>query len=330
MNTKRLRVIIPLIVVLIAVVLFGFICDHRTEGKILASGTVEATEARLGFLTPGRVESITVREGDPVEEGQELATLDRREMNARYRQAAAQVEAAQALLVELETGARQEEIAQAKAAADAAQEKLSDAKRDYERARQLFDGGAISRSTLDKARTGFDVAQSQHTQASELLKQLVTGPRRERITAQKAVLAQAEANVAAVDASLSNMVIRAPLNGIVSVRHREPGETVAAGSAVLTLQDVNDRWVRIFIPEQKIGAVHYGLKATITTDTYSNKTYDGEVTFIASEAEFTPKTVQTTEERVRLVYAVKIRIVGDDDFDLKPGIPADVELDIEQ
>jgi len=117
---------------------------------------------------------------------------------------------------------------------------------------------------------------------------------------------------------------------VVTVRHREPGETVPAGSPVLTVMNRDDRWVRIYIREDRIGAVHTGQAATITSDTYAGKTYRGAVVFIASEAEFTPKSVQTREERVKLVYAVKVRVSGDPAYDLKPGMPADVRLEQEE
>jgi HlyD family secretion protein len=122
------------------------------------------------------------------------------------------------------------------------------------------------------------------------------------------------------------MTVRSAFDGVVTVRHREPGEVVPAGSPVLTVMNRDDRWVKIYVPETRIGAVRLGLEAEITTDTFPGKTYGGTVSFIASEAEFTPKTVQTSEERVKLVYAVKVTVAGDPSFDLKPGMPADVRL----
>jgi HlyD family secretion protein len=113
---------------------------------------------------------------------------------------------------------------------------------------------------------------------------------------------------------------------MVTIRHREPGESVSPGLPVLTVMDPEDRWVRIYVREDRIGEVSLGQTATISSDTYSDRTYSGEVVFIASEAEFTPRNVQTTEERVKLVYAVKVRITGDPSHDLKAGIPADVVL----
>lgn len=323
-----------IVVVVIAAVTAGaglWFVAHRQDtanNSLVASGTVEATEAQLGFQPAGRIEDIIVHEGDPVKAGVELSHLDRVETQARRQQAVAQVAGARALLQELERGFRIEEVAQGRAALAAATERLNDAQRDLERSRRLIEDGAVSQEAYDKAVVAFDVAKSQYEQAQEQMKILETGPRREKIEAQRAQLEQAEAAVRTYDAIIANMTIRSPFDGVVTVRHREAGEIVQAGSPVLTIMNRDDRWVRIYIPEARMGAVRIGQSATITTDTYPNKPYRGEVVFIASEAEFTPKTVQTTEERVRLVYAVKVRITGDPTYDLKPGMPADVSLDL--
>ena len=124
-----------------------------------------------------------------------------------------------------------------------------------------------------------------------------------------------------------NSVVTVPFGGIVTIRHREPGETVSPGLPVLTVMDPEDRWVRIYVREDRVGEVSLGQRATITSDTYGDRTYRGEVIFISSEAEFTPRNVQTTEERVKLVYAVKVQITEDPSHDLKAGIPADVVLE---
>ena len=300
----------------------------ETGGGLVASGTVEATDAQLGLQLPGRVASIAPREGDRVRAGQELARLDAAELEARREQSQAQVQAAEAELAELRQGSRQEEIAQARAAVAAAEERRADAERDLARTRRLFDGGAVSREALDKAQMALDVARAQRTQVAEQLRLVQAGPRKERIEAARAQVSQAEAAVRGVDASLGNTVLAAPFDGVVTVRHREPGEIVPAGSPVVTVMDPRSRYVRIYIPEHRMGAVRLGTRAAIAADTYPGKTYPGEVSFIASEAEFTPKSVQTTEERVRLVYEVKVRVTGDAELDLKPGLPADVRLDV--
>lgn len=312
MTPKR---IVPVVAGALALAIAGyFLFRPSGDGDLLtASGTVEATEAGLGFQVPGRIDRIGPHEGDRVQAGDTLAALDRDELTARLAQA-------RAILAELEAGARSEELAQAREAAGAAEDRYADAQRDFERVQRLFQGGAVSQEALDKAQLALDVAQSQRDQAEQQLRLVETGPRKERIAAQRAAVAQAEA-------ALANAVIIAPFDGVVSVRDREPGETVGAGSPVLTLMNLSDRWVRIYIREDRIAAVRLGQPATITVDTYPDKQYTGSVSFISSEAEFTPRNVQTTEERVKLVYAVKVRVASDSSNDLKPGMPADVRLE---
>ena len=301
-------------------------CGEGDAGGIRASGTVEATDADLGFQLAGRVGSILVREGDVVQAGQEVAYLDQEELQARRRSALALETAARALLNELEAGFRQEEIEEGRAALRQAEEQKEDAFRDRDRAQRLFDGGGISREMLDKALTASRLAEAAVDQAVQRVRILEDGVRPERIAAQRAVVEQAEAAVAQIDASMRNSVVTVPFPGIVTLRHREPGETVSPGFPILTVMDPEDRWVRIYVREDRIGEIRLGQSATISSDTYPEKRYGGEVVFIASEAEFTPRNVQTTEERVKLVYAVKVRITGDPDHELKPGIPADVVL----
>jgi HlyD family secretion protein len=319
-------VIAVVVLVVIAVTLWFGVLRNDGPEVVIASGTVEATEADLGFQAPGRIERIDVREGDRVVAGRELAWLDRIELQARRQAAEAQADAARAVLAELERGFRAEEIAQGRAALRAAEQRVSDATRDLERAQRLFDGGAVSQQMLDRAETAHELALADLESVREALQILETGPREERIAAQRAALAQAEATVAQIDATLDFAVVRAPFDGLITVRHRELGETVAAGTPVLTLMNPDDRWVRIYVRADEVGRINIGHPATITGDAYSDRTYDGRVVFIASEAEFTPRNVQTTEERVKLVYRVKVQIVGDASFDLKPGLAADVRL----
>ena len=323
MNRKR---IVPLLIVVIGVTLYFTVYRRNGNGADVASGTVEATEAALGFQIPGRIEQIVPREGDSVKAGAELATLDRAELMARRAQAQAQLSMTRATLRDLEAGATTEERESAREALRAATERLADAQRDFDRAQRLLQGGAVAQEVFDKAKLALEVATAQRNQAAQALQTAERGPRAERVEAQRAAVAQAEAAVRQAEAALSHAVIKAPFSGIVAVRDREPGETVAGGAPVLTIVDLSDRWIRIYIPETRIGAVQVGQPATITADTYPDKSYPGIVSFIASQAEFTPRNVQTTEERVKLVYAVKVRVTGDPGNELKPGMPADVKL----
>jgi HlyD family secretion protein len=140
------------------------------------------------------------------------------------------------------------------------------------------------------------------------------------------MVGQAKANLARAEATMANAMVAAPFPGLVTIKHREPGEIIGAGMPVITLMDPENRWVRIYVREDEIGRIQIGQRAVISSDTYPDRMYEGEVIFIGSEAEFTPRNVQTAEERIKLVYPVKVRITGDPEFELKPGVPADVTL----
>jgi HlyD family secretion protein len=323
----RRRIAVAVLLVVVALVVFLALRGGDDDDRLEASGTVEATEADLGFQLPGRVASIAAREGDQVAMGEELARLDAAEVEARVAAARAQADAARAALAEMEAGARPEEESQGEAAVRAAARRAEEAATELARARRLFEGGAVSRQALDRAETAHAAAMAGVEQARDQLRIMRTGARPERLTGQRAVVAGAEAAVRQAEAALDNAVIRAPFGGVVTIRHREPGETVQPGQPVLTVMDPGDRWVRIYIPEDRIGAVRVGQGATIRSDTYPDRTYAGRVVHIAREAEFTPRNVQTQEERVKLVYAVRVAIGGDPGMVLKPGVPADVTLE---
>lgn len=296
------------------------------DDAIEASGTVEATEADLGFGIPGRIDEVRVQEGESVAAGDELAVLDLDEAGARHDQALARAAAAEAQLAELERGSRPQEIVQARAAVEAAERSFEEAEQDLYRTRALHAAGGASRQDLYRAETQEAAARAERTRAAEQLDLVLEGPRQERIDAQRAAVEQARAGVAEAASLLENGSIRAPFAGVVTIRHREPGETVAAGAPVVSILDLEDRWVRIYVPEDRVGRVRLGRRAEITADTYPGRSYEGRVTFLASEAEFTPSNVQTREERVRLVYEVKVRVTGDPRYELKVGTPADVRL----
>ena len=320
--------LIPIVLLLAAVGALGWwlLRADGADAGTTASGTVEVTEADLGFRTGGRIESVAVEEGADVALGDTLAVLESAELAASLSAAEAAAEGARARLSELEAGPRREERAQLAAAVRIAERRFEEAERDRERAENLFAGGAVSRQQRDAAATAAEVAEQALAQAREALQLAVEGTRPEQIAAARAAVQQAEAQQARARATLTDAVVVAPFAGRVTVKHREPGEVVAPGAPVITLQDPSDRWVRIYVREDRIGGVHIGQAAVIRSDTYEDRTYEGRVSVIGTEAEFTPRNVQTQEERTRLVYPVKVRIIGDPNFELKPGVPADVEL----
>ena len=320
MNSSRW----PLLGVVLCLQLIG--CTSAEPDVIEASGTVEATEAQLGFQVSGRIDSIFVVEGARVSTGDRLATLDRAELSSRLEAATANLEAQRARLRELENGFRSEEVAQARAALNGVERRLQDAIRDQNRARNLFAGGAISQQSLDRAETIAALAETDAERAREQLGLMERGARPEQVAGQRAAVSQAVAQVGQVEAAVGFAEITAPFPGTLTRRHREPGEVVVAGLPVLSLMNPTDRWVRIYIPEARIAQVSLGTHAEMVVDGFPDRRYDGEVVFIADEAEFTPRTVQTREERVKLVYRVKVRVIGDEAIDLKPGLTVDLRL----
>lgn len=270
---KRLIVAGIIIVAAAAAVLAVGFWNKGDEGGLLLSGTVEVTEANIGFKMPGRIVSLLADEGQRVKRGDKLAFLDSAELESI--------------------------AAQNKAAVSFADAELEKAGKDHERFQKLIQSGAISAQQMDAAKTALDVAESR--------------------------LRQSKAAHAASRERLRDAVLFAPLSGVVLRKNVEPGETVAAGTAVYSLGDLGNPWIKVYVKEDKLGLVKLGQKAEIRTDSYPGKLYEGTVTFISSEAEFTPKNVQTREERVKLVFGVKVNVKNQND-ELKPGMPADVKI----
>jgi HlyD family secretion protein len=325
-NRTRLAVLVLVGAALVALLWWTLGRDGRGPAALEASGTVEATEADLGFQAAGRLTAVPATEGTRVVRGDTLALLDRDELAAALEAAEAQVAAAEARLRELRLGSRPQEIASARAALAAATQRETEARSEAERARRLHEGGALSRQALDRAETALEAAAAAREQAAQALALAEEGPRRETIEVQDATLRQARASESRARAALAHTVLLAPRDGLVTVRHREPGEIVGPGAPVVTLMDPDDRWVRIYVREDRVGRVSLGQEAEIRIDAYPDRTFRGHVTFIGSEAEFTPRNVQTPDERTQLVYPVKVQVTGDSELVLKPGLPADVRL----
>ena len=262
----------------------------------------------------------------------------------------------QARFAELQNGARPQEKLDARAAVDAASSELDRAKRDWERAQTLYKNDDISTAQFDQYRNRFENAQAVLKQLQEREALVLAGPRVEQIHAQqgqverargavkmaeasqlelkrreqeittrRAEIARSRASLALIDTQLADTVVTSPVDGVVLVKAADAGEVLAPGTAVVTVGDIEHPWLRGYINETDLGRVKLGSKARVTTDSYPGKVYNGRVTFIASEAEFTPKQIQTQQERVKLVYRVKIE-VENPGRELKSNMPADAEI----
>lgn len=269
---------------------------------------------------------------------------------------AAQLAQAEAALRDLQAGSRPQEIQQARALVEEARSQHQQARQDWERAQVLHKNDDISTAQFDQYRSRFDASAAALRQAEERLALVVEGPRKEQIEAARAQVGQARANVqlteatrlelkrmeqelatrraqveqaraqvAVVDAQLADATTAAPVNGVVLVKSAEIGEVLAPGTTFVTLGAIDRPWLRAYIGEQDLGRVKLGARVKVTTDSYPGKVYWGKITFIASEAEFTPKQIQTPEERVKLVYRIKVE-VENPGHELKLNMPAEAEI----
>lgn len=293
---------------------------------VVASGTVDATEVSISFRVPGILRQRPVDEGSIVKVGEMLAELDTREASARLRQAEAAEQSAQARLRDLEQGYRPQEIAEARAQVDLARANLANLQEEARRSENLFVTGAVSQQRRDKDATGAAVAREQLAAANARLKLMEAGYRKESVVAARSQVAKAQAAVEVAQVVLEDQRVTSMINGTVTRKHAEPGETLAAGRPVVTVTDLSHPWVRVYIPENQIGKVRLGAPSRIKVDTFPDREFAGRVSYVSAQAEFTPKNVQTQEERVKLVFAVDV-VTSDSDGILKPGMPADVYID---
>ncbi len=289
------------------------------------SGNIEMTDAEVSFKIPGRVAERLVSEGETVQAGQLVARLDAGELGQEVALRGAEVRAAAAALAELETGSRPEEIAQAEAVVRRTQADVARARADFRRLKTLYAQENVSVQDYDAARTVVDVTEAKLREAQEQWRLVQKGPRIEKIDRARAQLQQAKEALALAETRFSYSILASPLTGVVLSHHIEPGEYVAAGTPIVTVGAVEQVWLRAYVDETDLGRVKVGQAATVTIDTYPNKAYEGRVSFIASQAEFTPKSVQTEKERVKLVYRIKVTIANPE-MELKAGMPADARI----
>ncbi len=292
------------------------------ENALKLSGNIEAHESLVSFKVTGRIIDLPVDEGMTLKAGDLLARLD----NDDYRQQVAEDESAirvrhRQLALGL-AGSRTQDIEAAKLSMLDAQADLEQKQKDYARYQALYEKDEIPGQTRDLAATNVTRAQDIYERDQQIYNELIEGTRQEELAVDRANIHQANQNVDLSRIRLSYTVLRAPFAGVVLVRQAELGEVVSPGTPIVTLADLDHLWVRVYVPETDLGKLHWGQVVDVHTDTYPDRIYHGRVSFISSEAEFTPKSVQTEKERVTLVYRVKVD-VDNPNRELKPGMPAD-------
>jgi HlyD family secretion protein len=320
------RIAIPVVLVLAGIAAGAYyLFESREDGSALTLyGNVDIREVELAFRVPGRLVAMDVDEGETVKAGQRVAQIDSQPYKDALAAAEAGVLQARANVDKLESGARPQEVQQARAAVREADAAAKDAQRNYERQKGLVESGASSQRILDAAAAQRDATAARLASAKEALALAEEGFRAEDIAAAKANLAAAIAHRDQAKTQLDDTELDAPSDGTLLARVREPGSMLNQGEPVYSLSLDHPVYVRAYVAEPDLGATAPGTMVKVTTDA-SGKVYTGRIGFVSPRAEFTPKSVETTELRTDLVYRLRI-VVTDADNQLRQGMPVTVEV----
>jgi len=321
------------------------------EGLIQANGRIEGDHYTVASKVAGRIVRLMAHEGDWVEKCQVLLTLDDVQIRARVEQAQAAVEVLEAQLkaaqtdlatlkktVPLKIDTAISGVEHAQAVVVAAKAKLEQADRDVLRYGELVGTDAVSKQEKEKsdlalkiAKADYAVAKTMLTQAQKQLAEAELGwdrirTRECRVVAIEAQLKQARAALSEAQSVLDDLTIHAPATGMITTRIADVGEVIAAGAPLFDIVDLDRLYLKCYVPEKQIGKLCLGLPARIYTDAFPDTPFSAIVRYISSTAEFTPKEVQTPDERVKLVYAVKLYLDKNPKHCLTPGLPADAVI----
>lgn len=327
---RRLRVVL----ILAALVAVGAALWWWMSGRVASRhelelyGNIDLRQIDLPFNGSERVAEVLAQEGDRVKQGQVLARLDTSRLTPQVARAQADLDAQQQMVNRLHSGNRPAEIDQARANAAAARADAVNAQAQYQRMRTLSDntaGRALSTQDLDAARAAADAAQARLTASEKVLALQLAGPRREDVAQGEAQLQSQQAALAMLQQQLKDAELRAPVDAVVRSRVVEPGEISSPQKTAFTLAIVDPKWVRAYVAESDLGAVHEGLRTTVSVDAFPGQRFEGWIGFISPSAEFTPKAVETRELRSSLVYEIRV-FVKDPDNRLRLGSPATVHL----
>ncbi len=324
MNRKK---IIPILLILIGIgasIAYWKVFGHSSDATPLY-GNVDIREVSLAFRVGGRVADVKVDEGDRITPGQILARLDTAPLENTLHTAQAQLASISARNALLHEGYRSEDIAQASAKLHATRAGLTQTEADLVRQQALVPVGASAQRALDAALSARDQAKAQLDAAEAALNQSTRGFRKQEIAESDAQLQQAQANVDSAKLALSDAVLLAPSDGMVLTRAIEKGAMVQVGTPAFSVSLTHPVWVRAYVPEPQLGSFNSGSKVELTTDSRPGKPYHGVVGFVSPTAEFTPKSVETTDLRTSLVYRLRV-VVQDPDEQLRQGMPVTVKL----
>ena len=307
---KRKTLLIVILVLLAAGAVVWALAARRGEKPLVLSGSIEARDVEVGSLLGGRVEKVLVDEGAPVVSGQPLVQFETSLIDLQIAQQKARVAEAAANLSKAERGPRSEEISRARASAE-------NAERERRRFKALLDTGLVAQQAYDDAAT-------QAKTARETLRELERGSRPEDIAAARAARLREESQTAYLERQRAESVVLAPAAGVIASMDLRPGDLVGPNQPVARMLEPSQLWVRVFVPEPQLGRVRVGQKAALKVDTYPEREFPGKVIEIRPQSEYTPRNVQTLDQRMDQVFGVKVGV--DPTPELKPGMAATVRL----
>lgn len=330
--TRKLLVALLVIAVIGGAVAWWMMRREGVASELMLYGNLDLRQVQLAFNNSERIAAVLAQEGDHVKQGQVLARLDTRRLEPQLAQVESQAAAQRQVVLRLRNGSRPEEVAQARANVESARADVVNAQRQYERlkhAAELTAGRAVRQQDVDSAKAALQVAEAKLAVNQKTLDLAVLGPRKEDIAENEARLRANEAQAALLRQQLADSELVAPVNAVVRTRIMEPGEMASPQNPVFSLAVTDPKWVRAYVAEPDLGKIHPGMAATIFVDSFPNRGFDGWIGFISPVAEFTPKSVETTELRTSLVYEVRV-FVKDPRDELRLGMPASVRLSLDQ
>lgn len=330
--TKRRAVKLILFVVIIVVAVIGFFLwntlkKEASDSKLVLYGNVDIRQVNLSFNITEHIHQMLVEEGERIEKGQLLASLEKSKLNAAVKSKTAQVKSQENVVARLEAGSRPQEIEMARAEYESADIRAKNAEVTNKRLQSLKGINAESAQKADDANAAALEAASESKAAKQKLDLLVEGPRREDIAAAKATLEFYKAELEIAGCNLADANLYAPSSGVIQNRILEPGDMAWPQAPVYVLALTAPVWVRTYISETDLGKIHQGMPAKVSTDSYPGKTYDGWIGYISPTSEFTPKSVETTDVRTNLVYQIRV-YVNNPENQLRLGMPATVLIDL--
>ena len=323
MNPKKTAAIAVLLLLVLGAAAYKL---WPAETKALkATGTIEVTKADVMPKVNGYLTEFTLKAGDKVQAGQQIARINRTDLDAQVIRDEAALARAVAQLKDLEAGSRPQEKTELAAAVSSALSKYEKARADFERYQALYTKGAVSAQQMDVARSGLEVASGDLTAARQRLSLSEEGTRPDTIEAQRLEVERSKAVLAASKTMIEDTYVKSPIAGLVLTKNYENGEYVNPGAAVITVGDMADCWVKVYIPSTHLGRIAVGQKAEVRVDSFPGRIFPGNIQEIAQHAEYTPRQSITPSERANLVFAVKVKVDNNEGI-LKPGMPADVTL----